>query len=338
MSFSSQAAQNTKFDKTPTDTISCIAFNNNPNAQLVCCSSWDNTITIWQVLNAMGNNIPNQRHLITVKGPSPDAMLCCTFKDNDIIVGTASGKIGLLAYGKSDISTVGSHAGIVSGVHWTSQNLLCSGSSYDYKLNFWDLRESTKPANSIDLPGKCKCLDASNDKIVIVTSDDKILQYDMKLGKISKTFSTKIKCPITSIAITPDGLGYVAGGQYGIIEANISGSGADLIECHRDTQGKETYVYASNCVAISNISPKNVIISGGGDGCMAYINAENLATNTTKKLTSRGDPVTACAIMPKTKIYVVATGNDWSRGADAAKGAPQPEMTMRMFNAKEITS
>lgn len=329
-----QPGQSLRFDRIPSDTISDIATNSNPNNQLLCCTSWDNSITIWK-LNGAQNALPAPQYLTTVKPEKTnDAMLCCTFKGDDILVGTASGKILQLKYGESTVSNVGSHLGIVSGVRWCpNQNLLMSGSSYDFKLNFWDLRDTTKPASSVDLQGKCRCLDATNDKAFIVTSENKVYQYDLKLAdKKLKSYSLKIKCPITSIAITPDGNGYVVGGQNGIIEANVNGTGGDLKTCHRDNNG----VYSSNCIAISGFSTKNIIISGGGNGSLEYFSLDTLAhTSTRPKLTQNGDPVTACAFLPKQKSYVVATGNDWSHGAQGSNGAPSPEMQVRMLNGKE---
>ena len=294
MAFANAAGQSLKFEKTPTDTISCIACNGNPASQIVCCTSWDNSLT---------------------------------------------GKVCQIAYGQKNISVIGFHSGIVSGVCWCpNQGLVLSGSSYDFNLNFWDRRDNTKPANSINLQAKCKFLDVANDKAIIVTSDNKISQYDLKqTDKKLKTFSSKISCPISSLAITPDGNGYVVGGLYGILEANMKGTGADLIPCHREFSQKPeaaAEVYSSNCVAIGCVQSKNIFISGGGNGSIEYFSADTLANTDKKKL--KADPITACCIIPQQNTYVVATGNDWSRGADASNGAPQTEMTIRMFNGKQI--
>ncbi|OHS94567.1 hypothetical protein TRFO_39236 [Tritrichomonas foetus] len=326
--------QSIKFDNIPSDTISEIAFNNNLQNPLVCASSWDNSLTLWRLV-PQGNNIPQVQYLTKINHTTAkDAILRCTFNpDNSIFYGTASGMVMQLKNGENNPTSIGKHSGIISGVHWCqNQSLLVTGSLYDFKLNFWDIRDTSKPANTIDLPAKCCALDTAGDSVVVATyaTEPKVHMVDMKqTTKSLSAKSTQLNSIITSIAISPDGKGYVASSVNGAIETNLLGTGGKIIPVHR--AGDE--VYSSNCVAVSNLPNKNIFMSGGSNGIIEFFNKDKGVKTTEKPMTTAKVPITALAIMPGKNFYACATGNDWSRGAD--EKSPPMEMTLRMWSAKD---
>lgn len=327
-----------RFTDAPKDTISDIAFD--PSQSCMCFSSWDNTLSLYQIENSNGTNCPTPKYIRTIKNPKDqDAILRCDFKNSEIVFGTASGQIYYQKSLSDKATASGQHSGIISGLKWCpSINLLLTGSAHDNNLHFWDLKSpSDKPTQTIDLKAKCVSLAVGGSTAYVATTD-KIYKIDLSQSpKQLQEIPTKLKCPITCITCTNDGKGYVAGGAYGIIEANLNGTGGNLIPCHREENNGSIDVYQSNCVAIVQFGNKKVIISGGGDGNCEYFNGDTLTQTSKRKISNKGYPITSICSGPNQKFYVTATGYDWSKGAEVYNnGAQLVEMIIHNLSAKEL--
>ena len=322
----------TKFDKVPSDTISDICISS--SRALVCASSWDGTIMIYQMSRQAPNTAPSVRHVTTLSLGERDPVLrCCLNGNDDIFFGTAQGDVKMVKFGQEKVDDIGRHCGIVSGVKWSqTKNCLITSSSYDYCLKLWDVNSGNKAIGEMNLPAKCVGFDCAGDNVFVLTADNAIQVVDVRdLKKPAQRKNTHITSRPTSIACAKDGKSFVVGSIDGVVDFNKNGS-SNLFPAHR--KGQEAY--SVNCLGISrNSNNKDVIISGGGDGSVEFFSFDKPAQTGNKMVSN--SPVTALAISNNPQFpltYCVATGYDWSQGADA-KGNQPIEMQVRMWSSRE---
>jgi hypothetical protein len=176
-------------------------------------------------------------------------------------------------------------------------------------------------------------LDVAADTIGIAMTERKVYTIDLRQTEYTLNSRTcKNEFQLTSIAVTPDGQGYVAGSLSGVVSCQIGQNYTDLV-VHKGQD--QTSFFPSNSVKVS--VEKRGAISGGGDGNVALMNLHSLRQPSLKPaVPSSKVPVTAVAI-GKNRMYALAIGNDWSAGVDgAATAKKEVEVYIRPFAQQDF--
>lgn len=305
----------------PADTISGIAFNPENNAMAV--SSWDGTLSLYRIslISGFGSTQPFKREKV-LSLPVPALSLC--FFGSHLVAGCADGS--LVCFDASGNQTVvPAHSAGVKALKNYKNQFLVSG-SFDSTLKFWDLK-SMQPMHAITLPAKVYGMSLRDSLLCIALSNRTVCVYDMTNPSVPATFPTKFSYSIRAVDCGPDMDTLAVGSVDSRIEmiSRSYDSRRFMIRAHRDTNNR---LYAVNILQFCPLNG-NIIVSGGADGNLVWFDKINKIKQSQSSYSS---PVTAGEFSNDGRLFVFATGDDWSKGYTGSYVKP----VLRVIESKNV--
>jgi len=283
----------------------------------MAAASWDGSCRIWEF-----NDSYSSSRFLTLHQEQKEAVLRCLFSpDSDILYfGNTKGEIKALNYGQSTKTTPSVVCPLlespVTGLKaCTEKACVVAGSMggavvvFDPKSkdNFLILHETqNSPIVNIDV---------GQTMIYFATAGRAVRRLDLRNpNQKAMNIECKIPSQITSIACNTQGNCCIAGSTCGFVEMMSDDVAKyNQYRCHRSDNART--MTSSNMVSVSR--EKDVGMSVGGDGTVYFFNLMTPKKPRETKVTQI--PLTACTFAPKGGVVAVASGYDWSRGAEFYK-------------------
>ena len=242
----------------PGDGISSVSFSPN-EVGILLVSSWDSTTRLYNVIQ----NMP--KFTFNFMGAS---LTCCfdNFLSNTAYSGGLDESVYFLDLNRGSKSILGRHNDAVSCSYYSSTtNTLFTG-SWDKSVLAWDRKSSStsSPCLKIDIDGKVYSISGSEYRMVVASSKQQILVYDVRnLSKPEQIRESPLRHQIRKVAcdiITNNRftVGSVEGRcaleYYEMSEESQSLKYA--FKCHR----KDDKAYPVNAIAFHPIYGKNTVL------------------------------------------------------------------------------
>ncbi|XP_055319819.1 mitotic checkpoint protein BUB3 [Sitodiplosis mosellana] len=250
-----------QLNNAPSDVISSCKFAPNSN-QFLLVSSWDCTVRLYDTVS----NASRQK--FSHEAP----VLDCTFQD---AVHVASGGLDntLKFY---DLNThtdtiIGTHNDAIKCVEMASKvNGILTG-SWDKTVKLWDTREKECVGTYEQNNGKVYSMDCIDEKLVVATSDRKVLIWDLRnMEQFITRRESSLKYQTRCIRIFPNKDGFVMSSIEGRVAVEYFDLDAEVqkrkfaFKCHRSKENNIEIIHPVN--AISFHSVYNTFATGGSDG------------------------------------------------------------------------
>ncbi|CAI2369414.1 unnamed protein product [Moneuplotes crassus] len=321
-------------EKGPEDSITAIRFSNSPNletdSQFISCSSWDETVKIWEISSPFGKSVNS-----SLKGStSMDASVLshCWSPDNTVLFGACvDSQVKMWDIGKDSIQQVGVHDSCVKDICFCEKNNLIISTGWDGHMKFWDLRSSTPVFDISVEPAKIWSFSYCYPLMVGLLSDNTIFVFDIdKITKKAVTCPDKIsesplKYQNRCVEVFPDAKGYIVSsiaGRCGVVNIDFNNldatSNSDFkFKCHR-VNSNNNDAYAVHQISFNK--KYSTFATCGGDGNYFIWDKKNK-----KRLkTTRGcdAPITACKMNDNASMVAYSFGYDWSKGYNTSTPPP----------------
>lgn len=330
----------------PADTVSCLRWSPaGPFASLLCSSSWNREIRIWDVVANTGQAIPKT----VLKQPTP--VLCCDWQHGSPVIcaGACDGTVKQIAMDSTTMQ-FGEHAAPVKALVWNKTINAAITGSWDKTIALFDPRKATHVASNNDfksatsarvgglsLSERVHAMDNRDEIVAVATADRKVTLYDLR-NLQTKIYDTPfLDKTSTAIALFPDKKSFALSSVEGrvaiqYIDPAVASEKNFKFKCHRIGHYD---AYAVNAMATGVYSESvEFFVTGGSDGTFAFWNKQIKKRLFLSKPTQQ--PLTALAFNHKTSILAYATGYDWSKGAEYADKAKPPKIFLHGIDRSEI--
>ncbi|KAK2712430.1 hypothetical protein QYM36_011200 [Artemia franciscana] len=256
----SEHGEEFKIKSPPEDAISNITFAPN-SQQYLLASSWDKTVRLYDIV----------ANTEKTKYAHEGAVLDCCFQDT-----TKVWSGGLDRCLKSfDVNTgseaiIGRHEDAIRCVEFSPECHFIITGSWDQTVKTWDHRTN---ACTFSFPqnGTVYTLALSGEKLVVGTSDRKVLVWDLRALKILQRRESSLKYQTRCIRTFPNKQGYVLSSIEGRVAVEYFDVSPEVqkkkyaFKCHRIKEGdKKEEIYPVN--AISFNEKYSTFATGGSDG------------------------------------------------------------------------
>ncbi|XP_065368681.1 mitotic checkpoint protein BUB3 [Calliphora vicina] len=253
-----------KLNNAPEDLISTVRFGPKSNQYLIA-SSWDGTVRFYDVVN----NAVRQKF---VQGAP---VLDVTFMDVvHVVSGSLDNHLRLYDVNTHTENIVGSHDEAIRCVEYAeSVNGILTG-SWDKTIKLWDMREKRCVGTYEQGNGKVYSMSVNDEKIVVATSDRKVLIWDLrKMEEYMMKRESSLKYQTRCIRLFPNKEGYVMSSIEGRVAVEYLDPDPEVqkrkfaFKCHRNKQDTIEHIYPVNAISFHNVY--NTFATGGSDG---YVN------------------------------------------------------------------
>jgi cell cycle arrest protein BUB3 len=169
---------------------------------------------------------------------------------------------------------LGTHDDAVKCVEFAGKiNGVVTG-SWDRTIKLWDTREKECIGQYEQNKGKVYSMSVNDEKIVVATSDRKVLVWDLRnMGQYVMRRESSLKYQTRSIKCFPNKEGYVMSSIEGRVAVEYFDPDPEVqkkkfaFKCHRIKENNTELIYPVNAISFHNIY--NTFATGGSDG---YVN------------------------------------------------------------------
>lgn len=250
-----------KLNNPPSDVISAVKFGPDSNQYLIS-SSWDGSVRFYDVVN----NSMRQKFLHDAP------VLDVAFVDIvHAVSGSLDGQLKLFDVNTHTESTIGSHEMAARCVEYVDKvNGILSG-SWDRTIKLWDVRDKQCVGTYEQSNGKVYSMSVKDEKIVVATSDRKVLIWDLRnMAQYMMKRESSLKYQTRSIRIYPNKEGYVMSSIEGRVAVEYFDPDPEVqkkkfaFKCHRNKEDNMETIYPVNAISFHNVY--NTFATGGSDG------------------------------------------------------------------------
>lgn len=317
-----------KFNSPPSDSISSISCNghNNSNTNLVVATSWDSTVSCYEIQSNMGtpNVVPHGQ----IRHEQP--VLCSDICTDNVTVfsGSCDGVIKMwnVTQGPQAAQQIGKHDSAVRNLKFVGESNILVSSSWDKTIKMWDMRQPNAVA-TLQHNERVYAMDAKSQAIVAVTADKQVHVYELATGsrKVAE-FKSPLSYQTRCVTLFNDNKGFA----MGCIEGRIAVEHFDelayknnqqqtqlhkpksdnfVFKCHRD----QADVYSVNAITFSTM---NTFCSVGSDGVLSFWDKEARYKLANLELLKKKCPINDVKFNPQGSLLFYSASYDWSRGAE----------------------
>ncbi|XP_016989081.1 mitotic checkpoint protein BUB3 [Drosophila rhopaloa] len=250
-----------KLNNPPEDLISAVKFGPKSN-QYMAASSWDGTLRFYDV----AANQMRQKFL-------QDApILDCAFMDIvHVVSGSLDNQLRLFDVNTQAESVVGGHEEPIRCVeHAEYVNGILTG-GWDKNVKLWDMREKRCVGTFEQNNGKVYSMSVIDEKIVVATSDRKVLIWDLrKMDSYIMKRESSLKYQTRCIRLFPNKEGYVMSSIEGRVAVEYLDHDPEVqrrkfaFKCHRNREQNIEQIYPVNALSFHNVY--QTFATGGSDG------------------------------------------------------------------------
>ncbi|CUV06887.1 putative mRNA export protein [Cryptosporidium parvum] len=298
----------------PNDSISKVCWS--MNSSLLAASSWDKSVTVWEVQH-MGGNSVNTRFGASFQHSAP--VLDCAISSDSryLFSGGCDNELKMHDMSSRQSQTIGRHDAPISNIFWCDEQKFVVTGSWDKTIKFWN-GQSQNPIYSLSIPERVYAMDLKYPALVVAAADNAV--YVWNLQNITPTpykrIQTQLKLQPRSISLFPDRTGFAIGSIEGRCAiAHIEESHRDKnfpFRCHRVTSSSPDIAYSINSIDFH--LQYGTFATGGSDGAIAFWDKDNKSRLTIMK--TMPAPVTDIKFSPSGKLLAYSLSYDWSKGYD----------------------
>ncbi|XP_062122173.1 mitotic checkpoint protein BUB3 [Drosophila sulfurigaster albostrigata] len=249
-----------KLNNPPEDLISAVKFGCKSN-QYLAASSWDGTLRFYDVAaNSM-------RQKFVQDAP----ILDCAFMDIvHVVSGGLDNQLRLYDVNTQAETLVGAHDEPIRCVELAEYvNGILTG-SWDKNVKLWDMREKRCVGCFEQNNGKVYSMSVIDEKIVVATSDRKVLIWDLrKTDSYIMKRESSLKYQTRCIRLFPNKEGYVMSSIEGRVAVEYLDHDPEVqrrkfaFKCHRNREQNIEQIYPVNALSFHNIY--HTFATGGSD-------------------------------------------------------------------------
>ncbi|OLQ16480.1 WD domain G-beta repeat family protein [Cryptosporidium hominis] len=316
----------------PNDSISKVCWS--MNSSLLAASSWDKSVTVWEVQHMGGNSVNTRfgKFLISPKvfndllivfigasfQHSAPVLDCAISSDSRYLFsGGCDNELKMHDMSSRQSQTIGRHDAPISNIFWCDEQKFVVTGSWDKTIKFWN-GQSQNPIYSLSIPERVYAMDLKYPALVVAAADNAV--YVWNLQNITPTpykrIQTQLKLQPRSISLFPDRTGFAIGSIEGRCAiAHIEESHRDKnfpFRCHRVTSSSPDIAYSINSIDFH--LQYGTFATGGSDGAIAFWDKDNKSRLTIMK--TMPAPVTDIKFSPSGKLLAYSLSYDWSKGYD----------------------
>lgn len=157
-------------------------------------------------------------------------------------------------------SIIGTHSDAIKSVVWsTKMNGILTG-SWDRTVKLWDTREKECVGTFEQNNGKVYSMDVVDEKLVVATSDRKVLIWDLRnLKNYLMRRESSLKYQTRAIRIFPNKDGYVMSSIEGRVAVEYFDSDPEVqkrkfaFKCHRSKENNTEIIHPVNTISFHNV-------------------------------------------------------------------------------------
>lgn len=291
-------------DNVPSDYISSLELIDDLD-QLVL-TSWDGSFSIYRIDYASRNCTLVER--FTYDAPLLSSACLKIGSNFYFYAGTGNGEVLRIDFENGAFEATknqNAKAGI-SAICTTSSKVICGS---------WDglIQEVNPLTNTVEvstaLPTKCFAMTVSADKLLVASTQCKVLALQLPLLKDSpcKVVDSGQVFQIRDIAMTPIGDGYVCTGIDGRVSVEYFDRPSDrfAFRCHKYNLEDTVMAYPVNSIRF--IPNTDTFFTGGSDGC---VSAWHLKKKTKSRQLDKFNENSVVALACNSRVLCVATSDD----------------------------
>lgn len=143
--------------------------------------------------------------------------------------------------------------------------------SWDKTVRFWDTREKSCVGKYEQNNGKVYSLSVVDEKLVVATSDRKVLIWDLRnMGNYIARRESSLKYQTRCIRVFPNKEGYVMSSIEGRVAVEYFDNDPEIqkkkfaFKCHRVKENNVELIYPVNAISFHNVY--STFATGGSDG------------------------------------------------------------------------
>lgn len=271
MQVQASAQLETELHQPPTDGISSLAFANTSDMLLV--ASWDKAVRMYDA----------RKNQLRFKYEHKAAVLDCTFSHDDSLgfSGGLDRNVVMVDFKSGQQTILGTHEKPVKCVEFHADTGLCISGSWDETVQTWDPRASKALAGTINAGGKVYAMDISSQRLVVGTSANQVLVYDMRnLMAPEQTRQSPLDHQIRAIRCFPNNEGFALSSVEGKVAIEYFDLSAKTqkrkyaFKCHRKVLPDQTQMlYPVNAIAYHPTF--GTFATGGCDNVVNMWDGEN---------------------------------------------------------------
>ena len=311
------------------DGITAVAFLSN---ELLCCTSWDGALRIFS---------KQDLKLVTLHQMNVGPLLSLACKEDEIYVGSLSGKILKFEIASSSIKEIASHDDCVSCLMFRNEVLISS--SWDSHLKIF---QNDEVKSSLVLPDKAFSMDAIlvKDKIrvAVATANRRLVIVDVVNGQASIVLNreSSLKYQSRVVRFFPNGIGLAVGSIEGRVAIEflneLQVESPDnmkkyAFKCHR----KGDVVYPVNDIAFH--PTYNTFATAGCDGTV--VTWDGLAKKKLSVLPEFPQGISALAYSPDGMTLAIAVSYTFEEGDKYGdlddNSRPKDELYLKTMSEKD---
>jgi len=304
----------------PSDTVSQISWC--PNKNYLVGSSWDGSVTAWEVQTQMAMN--QMQFLAQAKAKykhEAPALCCCMSVDGKVFSGGCDNKAKYQVIGTQAEVVIGTHDQPVKTIRSLDttdnmQTVVLTG-SWDKNLKFWDTRNPNGQPIGV-VPQKERIYDVSvaGNMAVVALANKEIYIYDLhKPQEPFKVYQSPLREQTRCVTSFPDKSGFAIGSIEGRVGINYLQETAVkknfAFKCHREGNN----VFAIN--AISFHPSFGSFSTAGADGTFHFWDHSSKQRLQQFKKLGSDLSIISTSFNGDGTIFAYAAGYDWSKGHES---------------------
>ncbi|KAL9648970.1 hypothetical protein ABK040_008350 [Willaertia magna] len=306
----------------PSDSISQISWC--PTKNFIAASSWDGSVTCWEVqVQSNGNQAQflGQGRL-KYKHEAP-ALCCCVSGDGKVLSGGCDNKAKYQQLGQTNDVVIGQHEQpikVIRSLDGTdNMNTIVVTGSWDKNLKFWDLRQTNGQAvGTVQQKDKIYDLNVVNYMAVVALANKEVLIYDLrKPSEVFKQCVSPLREQTRCIACFPDASGFAIGSIEGRVGINYLPETAQrknfAFKCHREGQN----VFSINAISFHPLY--HTFSTSGADGTFHFWDHVSKQRLHQFKKLGNDLSIVSTGFSGDGNIFAYAASYDWSKGHEYYK-------------------
>ena len=341
------------------DTIQSLKFFPSKEKNILSSGGFDSKLRFFDINYQLYNSSQNAKFesklVNIIENPSP--ILSLSFGNNlSIFTGCSDGSINFIDLNKNSLYTINKHnSGCKEVVYINDYNLLISG-GWDGNLKLIDLRNGNVVSN-YQFDNKIYSVSYNKNLLVVGMSQFVLAYFDLTylqkgLFRPEIVFKSHLNEHIRKVVVFSDGKKFAEAsieGRVAIKNVNLNqapkldlefkkyslkGEEDFAFKAHREQINDDLINYQINDMCVNPID--DTLCTVGGDSAYRIwdINKKSKITERPKELLDK-IPLTSCDINQNGNILAIASGYDWSLGANSASNYPRPKISLRYLKDKE---
>jgi cell cycle arrest protein BUB3 len=254
----------TPLENPPSDGVTRLRFCPTKGDYHLAVGSWDKTVRIYDALQ------PQQPKAIHTDN-SPVLDVAFLRETTKFVSVGLSKKVSVWTLGHRTPDNIGKHDEPIRAVEFHPRTNQIFTGSWDRSVKAFDNR-TNKNSAVMPLQGKVFCMHQTEDKLVIATSDKKVVVFDVRnLTTPQETRDSPLKFQIRSLQCFPDGKGFLCGSVEGRVAWEYFEKADQKMKyafkCHRKQQDGEEIIHSVHALSFHPLF--STFATGGGDGVVS---------------------------------------------------------------------